>query len=375
MTSISFHSGNVHETPHEPAPSGGEHRGSGTTPGQTGSPHGGAASSTTTNRQTAGSTPPGITGSLRGTRPVGNDIRAASDSHGPGTRLMDGGLPDRYIAHPIGDLRSDTSNRGIFVDDRGQRYLQSGANWYGAARDKGSGTWRAVSHDEPGKPGIPVEQGSDGMWRVHAEAGLKGGGGTEADKARARVAVHSTRSNLDAKTAERDTKRAELNRARAEKDMADRQEATYRQKYGQAERDFEEASERRDFYKSKADETKQRNASRPAMSDEFARMVKEVEAQMAASNTGPRLPTFTHGDSEMRDAERNYDEWSRKFDTASREYDRAQYELGATTQEKERASRSVSSFENDVASLESEILRLKQQLAEQERERDRLEAP
>ena len=389
MTSISFHSGNVHETPHEPARPDGEHRGAGTTPDQTGSPHGGIASSSTTNRESAGSTPPGRTGLLRGTRPVGDDIRATADNQRAGTRGMDGGLPDRYIAHPTGDMQSDPSNPGIFFDNRGQRYLQSGANWYGAAHDKDSGTWRAVSHDEPGKPGIPVEQRSNGTWRVHADAGLKGGGGSELDKARARTDVQTKKTELAAKLAEGSAKKAELDNARSTKTNAEARISDLDRGKYEVMRRLDDASAQTSHYEHKAEQARRLYedakrrydaAPRPMSADQRAGLPPDVQAAFAQNSYA--LHSVSSDESVVRDAQREqreYEdkrwEWSGKRDGAERELQKIQDELSEAWRGKMRSDDNISRLENELASLESDRLNHERQLTDLERELSRLEAP
>jgi hypothetical protein len=84
-------------------------------------------------------------------------------------------LPAGYIGKPHGSLQRDPRNRGIFFDDRGQRYLQSNGSPYAARYDRANKTWRAVQLDDPAKPGVPVKQNADGNWSLHSEVGALGG--------------------------------------------------------------------------------------------------------------------------------------------------------------------------------------------------------
>jgi hypothetical protein len=109
-------------------------------------------------------------------------------------------LPDRYIAHPNGDLRSDTANPGIFIDERDRRYMQINGDWYGVTRGKNereaNGTWRVIVHDEPAKPGVPVKHDAGGQWTLHGDVRLQGGHRSAVDKANLQASLQATRSAL-----------------------------------------------------------------------------------------------------------------------------------------------------------------------------------
>jgi hypothetical protein len=123
-----------------------------------------------------------------GVRPPGRvgrretHVTPGADPRVHGVRSDGAGLPERYIAKPDGELRTDEKNVGVFVGDSGRRYLQIGENWYRARQDEVNGPWRVVLPDEPDsavsslKPGIPVERGANGAWAVRREGvGLAGG--------------------------------------------------------------------------------------------------------------------------------------------------------------------------------------------------------
>ncbi|GAB7523891.1 hypothetical protein [Paraburkholderia sp. 2C] len=120
----------------------------------------------------------------------------------PRTSIHGGNVYETYVAPA-----SVTGTHGVPVT-RGDE------NRYRASRDAARGMSRVVRHEEPAKPGIPVERNPNGGWRIHRDVGPGAGGAMDADKARAQAFVDAKKRDLETKTAERDTKRAELENAR-----------------------------------------------------------------------------------------------------------------------------------------------------------------
>jgi hypothetical protein len=113
----------------------------------------------------------GLFASLAATSPAGR-TRSATAASG---NSMGHALPDAYIGSPQGDLQSDSQHAGLFRDRSGQSYIAIGNHYYAVHNDAANETWRAIQLQDPAKPGIPIERGRTGNWRVHADVGLPGG--------------------------------------------------------------------------------------------------------------------------------------------------------------------------------------------------------
>ncbi|CAB3770518.1 hypothetical protein LMG29542_06381 [Paraburkholderia humisilvae] len=337
------------------------------------------------------------TGGESGTNTVGTLLRpAASATRRPsdgtrnpaqGTGANGAAVPARYIAKPDGELQSDSANPGIFVDGKGQRYLQHDGNWYRASRDNANGAWRVVQQDDPVKPGIAIERNANGQWHTDNVVGLRGGGGSEADKARAEAAVHAKKTELQTKQAEGTTKKAELDsacraRAGAENRIADldskkydatrrlheasAQASLYRRQAEQATRDYEDAKRR---YES----------SQPRSSTQRADLPPGIRA-IVLHNTASRMTSVFADESTMDAAQwqqRKYQdshrEWEGKRRDAESELSRIDAHLNEAWRDKVHAEDNQSTLELDSATLESDRLNLERQLADLERERAKLD--
>ncbi|SIO55385.1 hypothetical protein [Paraburkholderia phenazinium] len=85
-------------------------------------------------------------------------------------------LPDDYAVQPApGALKPATGQPGIFTDDKGRYYLDSGGKTYPARFDRDNNTWRVYQADNPYRPQYPVRTDAQGGWEVHNDVGLKGG--------------------------------------------------------------------------------------------------------------------------------------------------------------------------------------------------------
>ncbi|PHV12860.1 hypothetical protein CSQ89_03450 [Chitinimonas sp. BJB300] len=81
---------------------------------------------------------------------------------------------DKYqVAAPSSEILVNES--GIFESEN-NRYIKSGDKYYPVRYDADNGTWRVFYPDNPTKPAIPVRY-QDGIWQIHSDVGLKGGGG------------------------------------------------------------------------------------------------------------------------------------------------------------------------------------------------------
>jgi hypothetical protein len=354
----------VHVEPsHEPprVPSGSGERGN--------APQGTGAS------QSKGPVRPGRTGSF--------SAASAPRGESGASEVNAAGIPRRYVAHPVGDYQTDPTNPGFLVDSGKQRYVRMGGDLFAVSGSEPGGTLRVVMPGEPAKPGIPIERNADGTLHMRQNTGLRGGGGSEFDKARARADVQTKKTELEGKKAEGRAKRSELDTARAAKTNMDaRISELDRAKYD-ATRRFDEASAQTSEYQRKAEQAGRFYEDAKRRYDNTRSMsAGSSDGGMFAGNSANALTSAFSDESTVRDAQRDqrqYDdkrwEWSSKRDEASRELQRIQGEFSAAWRDKVRAEDNISRLENEFASIESERLSRERQLADLERELSRLEAP
>lgn len=88
-------------------------------------------------------------------------------------------VPSAYARPPSGKLQVDPRNVGVYLDEKGQSYIQANRNTYPVTFDKDNNTWRVARPDNPSGYRYPV-QIEQGNWQVHGDVGLPGGGGGDA---------------------------------------------------------------------------------------------------------------------------------------------------------------------------------------------------
>jgi hypothetical protein len=317
---------------------------------------------------------------------AGSPVRGVSRSQQQSTRSAGTGIPARYIAKPIGDLHAELSVPNIYVNGVGLRYAQSGGNWYGVSYDRSGGTWRVVQHDEPNKPGIPVKFDANGTLSLDMKVGLRGGGGSEEEKARAQSSVSAKKDELQAKQAQIDAKDRELNSARTANADTKRRIADLNVKQHEALRRLDDASaqvsefERKATqaaheYRSAKDRHDAAQASSSTQQDDFMAFAR---SQLPAGSGHKMSSVFDDG-SRMREAEqqqRQYrdsaDQWREKKRSADYDLLHLNNALDEAWRNQGESVSKVSALENDRAALEGQRLALERQLTDLERERSRL---
>lgn len=378
---LTIHFGEVHSTYHEPAGNSGK---SGSTngvpdrpvqqrPGSTASPEAapGAAAPAPSPRS------PGNAGHR-----IGNDVRSMSTTQSAGSTHARGSvLPDRYIAHPNGDLRSDTENPGIFIDERGRRYMRSNGNLYGVTRskDKGeaNGTWRVIVHDEPVKPGIPVKQNADGRWTAQSDVGLQGGHRSAADKANLQASVQATRSALQSNRTNNAVKLQELDRANADVNDARRQKAELETKKDRITHDLNEARSQAQEYQSKSEQSRLDTEDAQRRYDK-AQSPVSTESPFGAGelwSTGQRLHSVFEDASTVasfrfrqQQNENAHREWTAKALDYQRGLTEVENDHRRVADSIAQAETRISRLHSDVRALEHEHRDLNKELADLERE-------
>lgn len=370
-----IHTGGFHDIYHEPGSVANEHSASGADFSGTGSRNQGGASPLPVAQSGTGVRRPASgPGAGRGANAVSVPTR---DSHAGGA-----GLPQRYIAKPGGELQSDAMHLGIWVDGGGKRYLQSGGNWYQVARDDANQTWRVLHPDEPNKPGIPVQLNGDGTVGVHGNVGIKGGGGSEADKARIQAAMQTKQRELDDNKVKVSAKRTELDGVRsAQRDRQNRIDALDREKFNVMTRHHDASARARDY--------KQKSEQAARAYEDAKRRYDREQSSRTQNSSSERFPgtstvsirsvfasesTVREFQQELRQYEDKYWEWSGRSDEAARDLSKVQGEFEAAWRDKVRVDDRVSTLELELTSLESDRLGHERQLAELERERSRLES-
>lgn len=381
---LTIHFGDLHGTYHEPAgnpgkpgsPNGVPDRAVQQRPGSTASPEAapGAAASAPKPRS------PGNAGHR-----IGNDVRSMSTTQSAGSTHAGGAvLPDRYIAHPDGDLRSDTANPGIFIDERGRRYMQSNGNLYGVTRSKdegeANGTWRVIVHDEPVKPGIPVKQNADGRWTVQNDVGLQGGHRSAADKANLQASVQATRSALQSNRTNNAAKLQELDKANADVNDARRQKAELETKKDTITRDLNDARSQAQEYQLKSEKSRRdtEDAQRRYDSAQSSQSIQSSDLPFGVGelwNTGQRLhsafedkstvDTFRLFQQQNEDAHRK---WTAKALDYQRRLTEVETDHRRVTDSIARIETQISGLHSDVRALEHEQWNLNRELDDLERE-------
>ncbi|WP_156883794.1 hypothetical protein [Paraburkholderia sp. SOS3] len=239
---------------------------------------------------------------------------------------------------------------------------------------------------------ISTRSGAVDGSRTPLQGGLRGAGWSEADKARARAALHekaqATRTELEAKRAEGNAKRDELNNTRVAKTGAESRISALDQRKDEAKRRFEEASSRAGDYERKAgqaarhhEEAKRRHdAANATSSTQRADTPSELQ-HLFSNQAGSKLQSAFNDESvvhEARDEQRRYEdshrEWSGKRDEARRDLSKIEAELGDAWRDKVHMEDKASKLELEFASLESERLRHERQLADLEREQARIDS-
>ncbi|QYD67312.1 hypothetical protein KZJ38_13115 [Paraburkholderia edwinii] len=306
---------------------------------------------------------------------IGNDVRSMSTTQSTGSTHAQGAvLPDRYIAHPNGDLRSDTENPGILIDERGRRYMQSNGNLYGITRGKdqgeANGTWRLIVHDEPVKPGIPVKQNADGRWTLQSDVGLQGGHRSAADKANLQASVQATRSALQSNRSNNAVKLQELDRANADVNDARRQKAELERKKDRITHDLNDARSQAQEYQLKSEQSRRDTEDAQKRYDR-AQSSANTDLPFGVGelwNTGQRLHSVFEDASTVdtfRFHQQQNEDEHRKWTAKALDYQRG---LTEVENDHRRVADSIAQTETRISNLHSQVRALEHEHRSLDRE-------
>ncbi|MFC0398487.1 hypothetical protein [Paraburkholderia rhizosphaerae] len=249
-------------------------------------------------------------------------------------------LPERYIAKPDGELRSDPGNMGIFIDRKGQQYLQNDGKWYGVSRDNANGTWRLAQQGDPAKPGIPVDLGANGSWTIHDDVGLKGGM-LSGDPAKAQGIAEAQRK-VDDLTREHQALTGEQDRLTREINDAHAAALGYRTKADDARRGLADATRRADQARREM-ETTQRVLDNPSQaSDDAKRAAQVARDQLRTAESDAQREQY-----KLDEAERNVAETHGRIDTRRGELSAVLRRLDAVVADQFRADARLSRLQRE----------------------------